>query len=1307
MPAVGGLKITKRRTEDISPVNFSINGKPYTVNGEYDLTTSLNDYIREGASLRGTKVMCKEGGCGCCAVTVTKPDPSTGKDTSFSINSCLCPLYSVDGWGITTTEGLGNSRDGFHPIQKRIAEFNGTQCGYCTPGMVMNMYGILQKNATPTEEEIEDQFGGNICRCTGYRPILDAMKSFAKDSTIPGASCIDIEDLKICPRTGKSCEGHGDSSNGSSANGSSANGSSANGSADSVGFLVKTGGKSWYRPQTLKNLVRILQTNKGAQVRLVHGNTASGIFKNEGPFDVFVDLHDIKELYKIEVSANSVRFGAGLSISALIDALQERAGDKGYSYFNGIASHLLKIGNVLVRNAGSWAGNLMIKNAHPDFPSDVFTPMEAAGAKIFVLDSKDGSVKSHTLTSLALNLDMTGKIITSIELFKQLDKYRFRSYKVMPRSQNAHAYVNAAFRVTIEPTKFQVLGKPSLVYGGIDKKTIHATKTEEFLTGKTLTDPAVLRGALDSLKSELNPEYEAVLASVEFRRNLAVSLFYKFILNICESKTSSVQSGGVPLERPPSKGERDFPEQKAEWPLKQPMPKIAAPFQASGEAEFINDMPSSSKELSGAFVLTSVGRGTIDHIDPSEALLMPGVFDFITAKDVVENNTMPNIPGMQFLPEELFCSGDVKYSGQSVGFVIAESQTLADAAADKVKVTYKDVRPAIVTIEDAIREESYHANPFVDHKNGEPEDALGNASRKLKGECRQSGLYHFYMENNVALAVPAEDRLDVYSSCQGTDLVHAGVAMALDKPLNYFNVYTPRVGGAFGGKALSSIPVAAAVAVGAYKHNRPVKSNVSLSTSMRMNGKRPPLWAKYEVGFDDSGKINVISFEIYINAGYSANFAVIYHEIMTHLDEGYHVPNWRVKIILCKTNKAPGHPMRGPGPYPAGFLIESVLENVAKALGKVAADVKEVNLYKEGQTDILGHELKDCTIGKLWQQLRQSSEFDKRRAGVDTFNKANRWKKRGITMTPVKYGFFYMGAGFTVDVAIYSRDGTVTVSQGGVEMGQGLYTKVLQAVASTLGIPLSMVRMRHVNSHVSPNNTVSGGSVSSEHAVQSAFNCCEILNERLAPFRTKHPDYDWKNLVEVANISGTDLSAKHKWVPKKHDGPGMFHYFSYSAAVTEVELDVLTGESQIRRVDILFDCGESLNPTIDIGQIEGAYLMGVGGFMFEELKYDAETGGVLNDGTWEYKPPLAKDVPIDWRVKLLAEAHNPLGIRGSKASGEPPIALSSGVYYSLKQAMEAASLDVTGSGDFQKSVAPLTVERLRLGCGFNIDKMTL
>ncbi|XP_067671800.1 xanthine dehydrogenase/oxidase-like [Haliotis asinina] len=1306
MPVLGCAKTTKRRTEDISPINFSINGHQHTVTGEYDLTTTLNDYIRDGAGLPGTKVMCKEGGCGCCAVTVTKTDHSTGKDTSFSINSCLCPLYSVDGWKITTTEGLGNSKDGFHPIQKRIAEFNGTQCGYCTPGMVMNMYGILQKNATPTEAEIEDQFGGNICRCTGYRPILDAMKSFAKDSTIPGASCIDIEDLKICPRTGKACEGHGDSSNGSSANGSSANGSSANGSSSSVGFLVKTGGKSWYRPQTLKNLVRIFQTNKGAKIRLVHGNTASGIYKNEGPFDVFVDLHDVKELYKIESSPKSFRFGAGLSISDLIEALQKRADDKGYSYFNGIANHLLMIGNVLVRNAGSWAGNLMIKNGHPDFPSDVFTPLEAAGAKIYILDSKDGSVKSQTLTNLARNLDMTGKIITSVELFKQVDKYRFRSYKIMPRSQNAHAYVNAAFRVTIEPSKFQVLGKPSLVYGGIDKNTIHATKTEEFLTGKCLTDPAVLRGALESLKAELNPDYEEVLASVEFRRNLAVSLFYKFILNICESKTP-LKSGGVLLERPISKGQREFPEQKAEWPLKQPMPKLTAPLQASGEAEFINDMPSSSKELCGSFVLTSVGCGTIDHIDPSEALLMPGVVDFITAKDVVTNNVMPSFPGMQFVPEELFCSGEVKYSGQSLGFIIAESQTLADAAADKVKVTYKDVKPAIVTIEDAIREESYHANPMVDHKSGDPEDALSKASRKLTGECRQGGLYHFYMENNVALAVPAEDRLDVYTSSQGTDPVQAVLATVLDKPHNYFNVCTPRVGGAFGGKVFASLFVSAAAGVAAYKHNRPVKCNVGLSTSMRMNGKRPAVLAKYEVGFDDSGRINVISFEIYANCGHTANFALIFHEILTHIDQGYHIPNWRVKIILCKTNRAPANPMRGPGPYPAGFFIESVLENVAKSLGKVAADVKEANLYKEGQMDILGHELKDCTLGKLWQQLRQTSEFDKRRGEVDTFNKGNLWKKRGITMTPAKYGFFYMGAGLSVDVAIYARDGTVTVSQGGVEMGQGLYTKVLQAVANTLGIPLSMVRMRHVNSHLSANSTVTGGSVSSEHAVQSAITCCETLNERLQPFRAKHPDYDWKNIIGVASLANVDLTAKHKFAPKKHDGPGMFQYFSYSAAVTEVELDVLTGESQIRRVDILFDCGESLNPTIDIGQIEGAYLMGVGGFMFEEVKYDSKTGGVLNDGTWEYKPPLAKDVPIDWRIKLLADTRNPLGIRGSKASGEPPIVLSSGVYYSLKQAMEAAQLDNTGSSEFQPSVAPLTVERLRLGCGFNIAKMTL
>ncbi|XP_067671007.1 uncharacterized protein [Haliotis asinina] len=1257
-------------------------GKGAEFHGGYDPTTSLNDYIRDTAGLRGTKVMCREGGCGCCAVTVTLNDVSSGQNSSFSINSCLCPLYSADGWQITTVEGIGSRKDGYHPIQDRIAKFNGSQCGYCTPGMVMNMYGLLHENPTPTQQNVEDQFDGNICRCTGYRPILDAMKSFAADSKIP--QCIDIEDLNknLCPRTGMAC--------------------------GAKGLEMCLGEQSWYRPETLKDMAGIIMENQGKKVRLLYGNTASGVYKDDGPFSVYIDLHHIKDLYQIQVTDTSMQFGSNLSLSKLIDILVLKKSEKGYAYFSAIVSHLRKIGNVLLRNAGSWAGNVMIKHAHPEFPSDVFTVMEAVGAHIAVVDCADGVVKSYPLLSLINEIDMKNKLIVSLELFKQDEKYKLISYKVMPRSQNAHAYVNAGFQIQIDAWKFKVLKKPSLVFGGINRNLIHANKTEDLLNGKTLTDGVVLRSALDCLASELAPSDDHVLASVQYRRNLAVNLLYKCILELCGAKHQTRVSGPLSIERPLSSGVQEFQEKKADWPLKEPMPKLASHAQASGEAEFVNDIPSSSQELAGAFVVTSQGPATIQNIDTSRAMRLPGVVDYVSVKDITGvNNRAPSLSMIPFAPEELFCSGKVLFAGQPVGLILAETQAAADEAVKKVDITYTDVRTPILTLDDAIEKESFFANPLVEHRLGDPETAMKKCSKTLSGRTRSGTNYHFYMENQVTVCVPSEERLDVYSSTQSSELTQGAVSMVTGLPMNNIVVTVPRLGGSFGGKALCSIPIAAAAGVAAYKTKKPVRIAVDMSTNMKMSGKRFPVLAKYDVGFDEAGRVHVVSVDVYCDSGCSPNSAFFFNEIMMTLDQGYYIPNWRIKVIACKTDKPTNTSMRAPGPLPAGLIIESVLEHVARHLSRNALEIKELNLYKIGQTDLRGHELTYCTLRKLWTDLQQWADVARRQNEVNSFNKANQWKKRGLTMTPVKYGLVYMGPGHTVDVAIYARDGTVTVVQGGVEMGQGLFTKVAQAVAMTLGIPVSKVKVLPNQSHTTANSFLTGGSTASETSVMSALKCCEILKERMAPIRDANPEFDWETLVKTCDLAGIELTAKHKSTPKKKEGPGEFHYFTYCVGVTEVELDVLTGENQVRRVDILFDCGESLNPTIDIGQIEGAYVMGLGNLLTENIIYDPETGAVLTDGTWEYKPPTTKDIPVDIRIKMLPDAPNPYGVKASKATGEPPIVLATGALFALKQAMEAARFDLTSNKEFQPTVAPYTVERLMLGCGVHVDKLVL
>ncbi|RUS82186.1 hypothetical protein EGW08_010068 [Elysia chlorotica] len=399
------------------------------------------------------------------------------------------------------------------------------------------------------------------------------------------------------------------------------------------------------------------------------------------------------------------------------------------------------------------------------------------------------------------------------------------------------------------------------------------------------------------------------------------------------------------------------------------------------------------------------------------------------------------------------------------------------------------------------------------------------------------------------------------------------------------------------------------------------------------------------------------------------------------------VASFVVLIVSCVSS----------GTVPAALISESIFEHVARALSKHPITVKELNLYEADQKDLGGHVLARCTVREMWRRLKDTAEVDARIRQVDAFNQTNLWKKRGITMTTCKYGMCYFGSGHGATVTIFGRDGSVQISQGGVEMGQGLYTKVAQGVAHILGVPLENIKVRPNQGIISPNNLVTGGSIGSESSLQAAIGAAEILKERLQPFREKFPDADWKELCQKSAAGKVDLTAR--FLNKHQMGTPFCNYHTYCVAVTETEVDVLTGESQIRRVDIMADYGESLNPMIDVGQTEGGFVMGLGNFLTEDTFFDSKTGRIINDGTWNYKPPTSKDIPIDWRIHLLPDTPNPSGVRSSKATGEPSIALSVGGLLANKLALENARKDLFGKEDFIPVVAPFTVERAQQSVG--------
>ncbi|CAH1787395.1 unnamed protein product [Owenia fusiformis] len=587
--------------ESASKITFSINGTPFTVDSNQAVSTRLSEFIRDVACLKGTKVMCHQGGCGACIVLVKHTVPSTEAVEFKAINSCLCPIFSCDGWEITTTEGLGNQKTGFNVIQQSLADFNGSQCGFCSPGMVMSMKGLFSNNKKPTADQVERALDGNICRCTGFRPILDAMKSVAM-------KVADLEDIAKCSGSTsckQSCSAKREFQK----------------KVEPVHMVFTS--SQWYRPTSIDQLYDVMKANRDKLIKLVVGNTAQGVY-GDGAIDVYIDTKSVPELYHIKYDPEFT-IASNVTLSRLISVLTEQGKRDGYTYCTTLADHVQKVASTPVRNMASWSGNLMLKKQHPSFISDIYVILETVGATLSIVDVET-KVAAETNLSDFLKLNMQSKMIASVKLPKMSEdnNQHVLTYKIMPRAENAHAYVNAGFRMEIHPNhlNYLVVNKPSIVYGGISPGFVHASKTEEYLTGKCLGDVKVLQGALHVLASEVVPNEDPVLSSPQYRKNLALSLLYKFVLNICQETVSArFKSGADCIQRPLSSGKQSYDTHKKQWPLSEPIPKLKSKLQASGETVYPSDMASQSKELHGMFVLATVANATIETLDAPEALV--------------------------------------------------------------------------------------------------------------------------------------------------------------------------------------------------------------------------------------------------------------------------------------------------------------------------------------------------------------------------------------------------------------------------------------------------------------------------------------------------------------------------------------------------------------------------------------------------------------------------------------------------------------------------------------------------------------
>lgn len=1360
------------------PVVF-VNGRRYELSSERAGTTLLQ-FLRE-SGYTGAKLGCGEGGCGACTVMVSSQELD-GKLYHRSINACLCPLYAVEGMHVVTVEGIGNPRDGLHPVQEQLAKAHGSQCGFCTPGFVMSMYSLLRSSSrSPTEEEIEENLAGNLCRCTGYRPILDAFKVFAKaDPTAyteealaanktlpPGArgtsgACGDADGGgRICPSSGQPCTCAAPpaaplpctppcpaASNGVTELSSCLSGHGTCCAAAlapsrrsvepifppelrrraALELALEGASGAWYRPLTLQRLLQLKRQHPHA--KLVVGNTEVGIeMKFKGAkYPVLIGTTHVLELNQVEVTPEGVSVGAAVTLSKVMEAFKgliTTMPPSQTSTLRAVVEQLRWFAGPPIRNAASVGGNIC--TASPI--SDLNPLWMAAGASFRIAGEGEGErdvpASSFFLGYRQVDMD-PHQVLTKVFVpFNRRHEY-VKEFKQAHRRDDDIAIVNAGMRFALqqEADGRWVVGDACIAYGGVAPLTVMAPATRAALLGRPL-DGATLALALAAVQQDVQIGPNAPGGMVEFRRSLAASFLFKGLVFAAQQLEAEVpsfhlpfpdayRSAVVPYSRPPSHGLQYYSSVLQHDVAGQPYRHMAADLQVCGEAQYVDDILLPPGFLHAALVLSTKPHAELLRVDTSAALCMPGVRGVFTAANIPGRNDV----GPVIHDEELFATGKVTCVGQVIGVVVGATEEQARAGAKAVLVEYRDL-PAVLDIDDAIAAGSYFQEWGHRVERGDAAGcfASGVCDQVLEGEVKMGGQEHFYLEPNASIVIPQENNeILSYSSTQCLDKHQRYIAHVLNIPQHKVVCKAKRLGGGFGGKETRAAVYNAVCAVPAYHLRKAVRLVLDRDEDMCVTGQRHAFKARYKVGFSSEGKLLALDLQLYSNAGNSLDLsASIMDRALLHCDVVYNIPNLQAQGFVCRTNLPSNTAFRGFG-GPQGMLVtEQIVERVAKAVGKHVEDIKLLNMYQEGDTTHFGQVLEGCQARACWDTVLQSADFLQRRASVQQYNSKSRFRKRGIAAVPTKFGIsfttkFLNQAGALVH--IYT-DGTVLVTHGGVEMGQGLHTKVAQVVAQSLGLPLQQVFISETATDKVPNASPTAASASSDMYGAAAADACQQLNARLAPFKAKMPASSFQEVVMAAYLERVDLSAHGFYATPDITGFGgnfPFNYLCYGAAVAEVELDTLTGDFQVVRSDICMDVGKSLNPAIDIGQVEGGFVQGMGWCCIEELCWgDKEhpwvmPGALHTRGPGTYKIPTANDIPIDFRVTLLHNAPNhrtPL-VHSSKAVGEPPFFLGTSVFFALKNACYAAREDAGLIGWFRMDT-PSTPERLRMACS---DELT-
>lgn len=762
------------------------------------------------------------------------------------------------------------------------------------------------------------------------------------------------------------------------------------------------------------------------------------------------------------------------------------------------------------------------------------------------------------------------------------------------------------------------------------------------------------------------------------------------------------------------------------------IPHESAHKHVTGEAVYVDDMLINDQLLIGKVIYSPHTHANIKSFDLKEARNLPGVHTVLSYQDIPGENQM----GPVVQDEPCLAQNDVHCIGQAIFLIAAESEDICRESENLIKIEYEPLE-AILSIEQAMAKNSL-MGPERKIETGDVDKTLKNCKHKIQGTLKTGAQEHWYLETHAAVCIPGEDNeMKVYSSTQHPSETQAIVASVLGLTRNDVIVKMRRMGGAFGGKETQANHVAAWSALLAKATGRPVKIRLFRDDDQIITGKRHPYLINYEAGFDDKGKLTAVNFELNANGGMATDLSfAILERAMFHVDNAYYIPNMKVIGRVWKTNQPSNTAFRGFGGPQGMAAIETILDRIARHLKMDAAEIRRRNFYgiNERYLTHYGQKVENNHLQIIYDRILDSSEYLQRRRNINDYNVIHDFKKKGMALTPVKFGIsfttsFLNQAGALVNIY---RDGTILVNHGGTEMGQGLHTKIQQIAGAELGVSLDKINLSVTDTSKVPNTSATAASSGSDLNGMAVKNAIDKLKSRMIPFILDHFNENGESIKSQAKdicfandcIIDSEYPARKiafpeavnlcylKQVPlsstgyyrtpdihfDRKKGKGKpFHYYAFGMAVTEVLLDTLTGYHKILRTDILHDVGDSLNPAIDLGQVQGGYIQGVGWCTTEECKWD-EKGNLLNHSPDTYKIPSIQDIPEDFRCNLLEDVPNPSTIRKSKAVGEPPFMLALSAWLAIKDAVSALAnhqVEPEFSLPATNEVTILSIEKLR------------